>query len=419
MPQVHTVREHDMLKAGPTLSAAEVDELCAFTPKVFKRRDGDLVASSHVGIVTTNRGTVVEILPKIDLDDSGDAGYERTRQVFLQMLRHWKGLGAPLPPSDIRAFSRFPMLEVFVRQFLKHVIELARRGLARRYVGVEENLPFLRGRIVFARQLRENIVNQARFHVAHDELTTNRPANRLIRSTLLRLAARIREPGNRQMLREALVSLADVPPAEDINADWRNHHVDRSMLHYHAVMQWVGLFLFDRGLTTFSGPHTDLSLLFSMERVFEDFVTDSFRRYQRRYRVWAQRPQRPMASIGGRRAFMMKPDISLLRGSRGGKAAFILDAKWKRINAGRDHPKHGIDQGDLYQLYAYGKRNDCDAVALVYPRNRAFRNTLHYRFFDDLPLLAVPFDVTRPEATTVQVIQALEQSVARDSKSLS
>ena len=36
---------------------------------------------------------------------------------------------------------RFPMLDVFVRQFLLNVNALARAGLARRYVPVEENLP--------------------------------------------------------------------------------------------------------------------------------------------------------------------------------------------------------------------------------------------------------------------------------------
>ena len=45
------------------------------------------------------------------------------------------------------------------------------------------------------------------------------------------------------------------------------------MPHYVSVMQWVGLFLFRRGLTTFSGRHRNLSLLLPMEDVFEDFVT--------------------------------------------------------------------------------------------------------------------------------------------------
>ena len=279
------------------------------------------------------------------------------------------------------------MLEVFVRQFLERVIALARRGLARRYMTVEESLPYLRGRIVFARHLRENTANQARLFVAHDELAVNRPANRLIRSALLRLESRVREPDNQQMLRQALILLEQVPATRDVHTDWGRHRIDRSMQHYRPVMQWVGLFLFNRGLTTFSGAYSNLSLLFPMEQVFEDFVTDSFRRYQQRYTVAAQRPQRTIATIDDRPAFVMKPDVSLLRG---GKVAFILDAKWKRIDTTRDYPRHHIDQGDLYQLHAYGACHRCAAVALIFPRNRSFREPLYYQFFDGLPLLAIP-----------------------------
>lgn len=403
MPPVLTVREHDPIRAGEAISAAEIDELGDFARKVLKLRDGNLAASNYVGIVTTSRGTVVEILPKIDLAD--DAQYERTRQTFLQMLRRWRGLGTSLRPSDIRALSRYPMLEVFVRQFLERVIELARHGLAKRYVTVEESLPHLRGRIVFARHIRENAANQARLFVAHDELTVNHPSNRLIRSALLRLVSRVREPDNQQMLEEALIRLAHVPPTSDVQTDWRCHHLDRSMPHYHGIMQWVGLFLFNQGLATFSGAHPNLSLLFPMERVFEDYVTDCFRRYQQRYTVTAQGPQRPLATIDDRPAFQMKPDVSLLRG---GRVAFILDAKWKRIDSTRDYPKHQIDQGDLYQLHAYGACHRCNAVALVYPRNRAFGEAVHYRYFDGLALLAIPFDVTEPRTATTRAIQALE-----------
>ena len=61
-------------------------------------------------------------------------------------------------------------------------------------------------------------------------------------------------------------------------------------------MQWVGLFLFDHGLATFSGAHASLSLLFPMGQVFEDFVTDSFRSYQEQYTVTAQGPRRQQFS---------------------------------------------------------------------------------------------------------------------------
>ena len=405
MARVYTVREHETLVPGPALSREDIADLSEFARKVLKRSDGNLAASSYVGVVTTRRGAVLEILPKIDLDDAVDPPHERTRQLFLQMLRFWRRLAPQLPQSDIRAMSRFPMLEVFVRQFLNHLTAVTRSGLARRYVTAEENLPYLRGRLLFRDHLRENTSNRARFYASRDELSINRPANRLIHRALVDLLPRVRDDGNQQLLRQALIAMADVPLSHNVPADWRAHHVDRSMHHYRSVMQWVELFLFNRGLATYSGPHANISLLFPMEQVFEDFVTASFRRYQRRYAVARQGPRRYMATIEGRNAFATEPDIALQEKNN---VVFVLDAKWKRVHSGTDDPKHGIQQADLYQLHAYGARYDCKAVALIYPKSRSFGRQLHYRFFDNTALLAIPFDVTQPEKSVCRTVQALK-----------
>ena len=156
-------------------------------PPVFVMRNGRLHAQNYVGIIETRRGTVIEILPKIDLSRDGD---EHTRRVFMTMLRDWRGLGqARLDGASIRAIRRFDMFEAFVHLFLTSVVLLTRRGLARAYRTREANLPQLRGRILFPRHVRENLVDRSRFYVGYDEFTANRPANRLIHLALRRLTA--------------------------------------------------------------------------------------------------------------------------------------------------------------------------------------------------------------------------------------
>ena len=375
----------------------------------FDRRDG-LRAANYVGVITTKRGTIVEILPKIDLLGNREPDDEETRSVFLQMLRTSRRLqaAARFPNSAIRAMRRFPMLDAFVRLFLDNLGLLVRGGLGRRYVRVQENLPYLRGRILFRDQIRENLINRARFFVEHDELSINRPANRLIRSAIAKLKPLVRNEGNRQLLRNLEAAFVEVPPARDLQSDWRRHSLDRSMQHYKPVMRWVGLFLFNRGLTTWSGSHVNQSLLFPMEEVYEDFVTHSFRRHQERFTVTSQGPQRPMACIGGKSVFQTKPDISLREGD--GPVRFILDAKWKRAGARDGDSKHGLDQGDLYQMYFYGKRHRCKTVALVYPRSRRFTQELKYRYFDGLKLVCLPFDVARPDRGVSEAMRLLECS---------
>ena len=304
-----TVREYEPLDF---VTAQEREELKAFQGVFKQNPNGTLTASKYVGVITTKRGTVIEILPKIDLGSESDPDHEKTKRLFLPMLRCWRGFGEKvLRESDIRALRRFPMFEVFVRQFLVNLNTLARGGLARRYIPVEENLPYLGGRILFHEQIRENLANHARFYVAHDELSVNRPANRLIHSAMAKLIPLVRNTENRRLLHQLMATFVAVPKTANPHADWQRHQVDRSMQHYGPVMQWVGLFLFGHGLATFAGLHRNLSLLFPMEQVFEDFVTHSFRRHQTAYCVAAQRPQKPLANIDGQAAFMMKPDISL------------------------------------------------------------------------------------------------------------
>ena len=423
MPGVYSIREHETFRTDNRLSERDLKDLKAFAqsnqrdlqgnyrPVLQFARGGDLRAGNYVGIITTKRRTIVEILPKIDLEGKPDLDHEKTRDIFLNMLRVSRRLQAAghFSNSVIRAMRQFPMLDAFVRLFLDNLGLLVRGGLSRKYVRVEENLPYLRGRILFRDHLRENLINRARFFVQHDELSINRPANRLIHSAVAKLRPVVRSEQNRQLLRNLEVAFIEVPPARDLHGDWRKHSVDRSMQHYKPVMQWVGLFLFNRGLATWSGTHVNQSLLFPMEEIYEDFVTHSFRRYQNEFSVTAQGPLKCLAKIDGNSVFRTKPDISLLDG--GGQVQFILDAKWKYINARGDDAKHDVDQGDLYQLYAYGKLHKCETVALVYPQSQDFTTELTYRFVvGGLQLICLPFNVADPKSSVAQALEMLKCS---------
>ena len=411
MPGVYTIREHDKL---PVLDKRDLDDLIAFTkehrqlPVFHYGWDGHLRASNYVGVITTKRGTVVEILPKIDLGESSCTSHERTREAFLMMLRTYGGLKRTksLPPSAIRALRRFPLLEVFVHLFLENVGLLVRGGLGRQYRTIQENLSFLRGRIVFRDHLRENLIDRSRFYVEHDELNPNRPANRLIRTTLDRLKPIVREGRNRRLLADLEPAFSAIPTSQNVRADWRSHSIDRCMRHYEEVMQWVELFLFNQGLTTYSGRHINQSLLFPMEQVYEDFVTHGFRRYQTEFQVVAQGPgKRMLQPSSGHNA--MKPDISLCKPSS--NVRFILDAKWIHLGENENKTISDVHGSDLYQIYAYGKRYKCQTVALVYPRNSTFIRPCNFQFFDGLKLVLLPFDVSSPAGSQRSVQRALRE----------
>lgn len=374
---------------------------------VLAARDGKLYARNYVGIIETRHGTVFEILPKVDF--SGKEDHDKARQIFLRMLRTYRGLRtAQFNQTSISELRRFNMLEAFVRLFLNNLVLLTQRGIARHYSGVEGNPPYLRGRILFPQHIRHNAANRTRFYVGFDEFTANRPVNRLIHSTLHKLRSTT-HPANQQLLHQLRICFSGVPQSTQLDVDWKRHRIDRSMRHYDAVMYWVGLFLFNHGLATFAGKHVSQALLFPMEEVFEDFVVDAFKRHQSDYRIKAQGPQKPFTHIGGRPAFQMKPDIALLQA---GEVQFILDAKWKEIDGISNDPKHNVSQDDIYQLYSYGRKYGCAKVVLIFPQNQKFKSPLRYEFDDkvagqSLTLFCFPFNVEEPQKSVLTILDQL------------
>lgn len=419
MSDTKVVREHDDLTAERIgLGQDELKDLREFALEhqkddlgnyrpVLQARNGKLKAGNYVGIIETRKRTALEILPKVDFVND-DEDKSETKRIFYSMLRTWRGFKsqAVFNETQINAVRRFNMLEVFVHLFLNNLVTLTQRGLARHYHAVEENLPCLRGRIRFPQHIRENVANRARFYVRHDEFSANRPANRLINSTIRELSGYVRQPRNQQLLHQLRIEFSEIPLSKQRQSDWDRYQVDRTIQHYDAVMQWVGLFLFNHGLTTFAGKHVNQALLFPMWEIFEDFVAASFRRHGRDLSVRQQGPMKPLAHRDNEGVFYMKPDISLMSGD---KPEFILDTKWKRVNAEDGDLKRGVHQADMYQMFVYGKKYGCRKVALVYPKTDQFQDPLQYEFDKELSLTCFPFDVTKPKCSVGEIIESLKK----------
>ena len=372
-------------------------------------------AQNYVGIIETKSGTVLEILPKIDFS----TGEAMTKEIFLQMLRTWRSFKsiAQHSQSSIGTLAKYSMLEFFYRIFLDNLVALTKRGIARSYQEVEDNLPYLKGRLNFTKHIATNITNQAKFYVTYDDFNANRPANRLIQSTIHKLLATAKQFGNIQLLNQLKLIFDEIPLSKNWRADWQKHQVDRSMQHYKPVMEWVGLFLFNEGLTTFKGKHVSQCLLFPMEKIFEDYVAHSFRKEQDKYLVKAQAQAKHLAIDEARkRKFALRPDI-LLQNKNNELPVAILDTKWKRINDDTNPSdlKSDISQSDMYQMYAYAKKYRCSKLMLIYPKNEYFTEPFHYylgddKQFKDIHLTCFPFDV----ADTAQSVKAITELLANN-----
>ncbi len=361
---------------------------------VLEPRGPFLKARNFVGVIQTRRGTTIEILPKVDLSASVVSDTARERGIFLKMLRTWHdGPCRDMGDADVQAMKNFPLFEGFVTMFLRDLLKLAGRGLARAYGGIENNLYTLKGKLVLTEHLRRNLAHQERFYVRYQRFSTNRPVNRLLQSALSLLRHLSRSPGNQALIRQAAFCLEDVPASKNIAADLIRARVDRTMPLYSRLFPWARLFLENGAPTTCRGPNPAVALLFPMEKIFENYVAHRLRRELTDWKVRTQESVLHLVEKNSEGApeFRLRPDIVARKRDR----TLVMDVKWKRL-ATRD--RHcGISQSDLYQLYAYGKRyaareKRAPMLCLLYPWNRQFTEarSLWYETHPRLALEILP-----------------------------
>ena len=360
---------------------------------------------NYAGLLELPDGTQVEILPKVGPEDIA-------RSVLLSMLRHLRNSPfQTLTPARTKA-TRLPLWEVFINLFLDALELLVRQGLQPTYISVEENARFWKGKFQATRHQRENAHHAERLAVAYDRLTTDIPANRVLKAGLLHVQNQSVGGPTQQRIRQLLWALDEVPASaslpDDLMAVRQRNGVVASRLfrRYEPALRWAEALLGGRAYGVApapSGPRqwVSPSLLFPMQRVFEDYVAHGVRLYwPEAGTVTVQESSAHLVDEhAGRPKFKLRPDILIRHGGR----TLVLDTKWKVVTG--DEPgggNYGIEQADLYQLYAYGKKYAANDLFLIYPANDAFHEPLPVFNYDATTRLhVVPFAVTNPLADEV------------------
>jgi 5-methylcytosine-specific restriction enzyme subunit McrC len=84
---------------------------------------------------------------------------------------------------------------------------------------------------------------------------------------------------------------------------------------------------------------------------------------------------------------------------------WIFDTKWKLIDGSKSRQHYGIEQADLYQMYAYGKKYQAKKLFLIYPANENFHEPLEvFDYDEDLVLHVIPFDLMNEGETAIRKI---------------
>ncbi|KQN43365.1 2-keto-D-gluconate dehydrogenase [Pseudomonas sp. Leaf48] len=345
--------------------------------RLTQRRGRRVVqVTSFVGVICTPDGYQIEVLPKVGKAIGG--GVVEARQLLVEMLCCLQGFRHVQIDSARIAAARMPLLEVFIAEYLRSVDHIVKRGLRSAYSSRKDNLFALRGKLLMAPHLRQNLFRADRFFTQHDEYSTDRPENRVLRAALRRVLMLASSQDSQQLARELEFVFADVPVSALPQIDFQRVRLDRGMGYYADALAWARLILDEKSPLTGTGGHSAPSLLFPMEAVFEAFVAKHLSKQLARPLILkTQVRSHHLVRHRGQNWFRLKPDL-LIRDDD--LDVLVLDTKWKLLDGlkvnGTD--KYGLSQNDFYQLQAYGQ-NYLDGqgdVVLIYPKTASFYQSL-------------------------------------------
>ncbi len=377
-------------------------ELAPFLKLASYKQRPALQVQNYVGVLRTSCGTQVEVLPKLYNQAKKEPDPEDARAQLLRMLRALRN--SPFKEggqAEIRK-AKLPLLETYIAQFLGTVNRLVKRGICSDYVEIRENARFLKGRLLVSQQVRRNTSHPERFQIQYNKYLLDRPANRLIKSCLFLVTKLTRDSRNQRRARELGLVFHEVPGSRDYKLDFQRVKTDRSMSHYRESLEWARLLLGGSGLAATDGDFSTISLLYPMERIFEDYVASCLRRHLNEYFPLADRLQTQARKLSlveehrGRPIFQLRPDLLVKSGK---EILCVMDTKWKLLDSSGRAKKYGISQADMYQLYAYGhkylKSSESKRLMLIYPKTDTFTAPLApFRYEDGFSLQVVPFDIT-------------------------
>ena len=352
-----------------------------------------LQAKSYVGTIQTTSGFILEILPKTVKDND----IEKSKQIFMKLLHllyklpNYKNIDS----ANFERIKDLEIFEIFIFMFLEEVGIIIKKGIKSDYVGQEDNLFYLKGKLLINEQIKRNSIHKERFYVQNDDYNQNRAENRLIKSTLKLLSNISRDFDNQRKIRQYLEHMNWIELSLNIDKDFSMVKTGRGMEHYKNALIWSKVFLKKESFSSFSGDTVAFAILYPMEKLFECFVQWWLEKKYSHLQIESQN--------GGvdfvKKLFTVRPDFLIKKDNQ---VICVVDAKWKLIENDKD-----FSQSDFYQLFAYKhiflkeqkenyKDEICELMSLkiYYPEIKpVFETPKIFKYFDDTEIKIVPLDI--------------------------
>ena len=332
---------------------------------VFNFTSKGIKANHYVGMLIY-KNYQFTILPKLLNKENLS---EKEKQDILKNLLYMLSLTKKLDikESEIAKISKNknPFLEILIKIYANSLFECLKRFVPKNYVTEEDNLNFLKGKLLFSKHIIKNSVNQSKFYCQYDEFSENNLLNQLFYyvSRLLYFASTDNE--NKKVLKFITDFFCDIDFKKINVYKIRNLKLTRNQTAFQKPFDLAKMFLENSLIDMNQHKIKTISLLWDMNKLFEEFVFEFIKRNKGEINkniteIKAQKHNKLLVCKDDNREYgNTYVDIFLTIN----KETIILDTKYKLNNG----DKKDFANADIFQMLAYETIHKTNKAVLIYP----------------------------------------------------
>jgi len=265
--------------------------------------------------------------------------------------------------EEIKTESFDNIQNLFAAILAKGMAAQLKQGLTREYIGKQENLSTLRGKIDLRESMLLKMGNDHRLACCYDELSENHYMNQIMKSAALCLIySRDVEPKNKAALKKSILFFSEVNALEPSAINWHGLRYHRNNASYRMLMNICYLVLHELLLTTEDGKQKLATFLDDqkMSSLYEKFILEFYKKHFSQYQPAAKKIK---WNAAGPMDFLpdMQSDIMLVNGRK----KLIIDAKYYSRTMQMHNDARTIHSSNLYQIFSYVKNEDKENTGLI------------------------------------------------------
>lgn len=365
MSRLIQIFEHERLtllanERGEKLSQNELEKLYEFNDKnnneYFTGIRNGVKFTKFVGVIQIG-GLTIEILPKADKKAHADkADFTKWRNALLNMLAICRRIKIDSVSEASLNKRYYSLLELYFDLFLNEVIILLRQGLIKKYRNESSNTNALMGRILFSKNINQNLIHQERFFTTHQVYDYEHTVNQILLKALQILSKIVTNSNIKDRIARVKLDFPEIKEIEITKVHFEKIKESRKTIPYTEALKIAKMIILNYSPDIKNGQENMLALLFDMNKLWEEYIYRMLQRVNmKEYKVFFQNSQKFWESK------TIKPDLVVIKTAGGTTETFVIDTKWKVIDY-----RNPLDD-DLKQMYAYNIYWDAGKSMLLYP----------------------------------------------------